>query len=195
MGLFNQIFGGGKAAQAGAPVAAQFHESETTTEQGSKSAPRRELVQVVLRDTLRGHGVPSGWITCRILSVVSRSAMTGMHVHFIVHQGHDRLLTYLPALQTHFLTAIEKFEPQVSDWLLSLSWQFEGISGRNYASMPDPALWTAVTDPAPSSAAAEDDGVTQDLRALFAIRDAALKQDGTLPEVAAVDFQPTQPGR
>lgn len=193
MGLFKKIFGADKAAPASAPASSQFHESETTTtEQGSRNAPRRELVQVVLRDTMRRHGVPSDWIDCRILSVVSRSAMTGMYVHLIVKQGHERLLTYIPAFQSSFMSAIQKFEPRVHDWLFSLSWQFDGMSNSNYPGMPDPQSWTA-SGPAPVAAVepAQDEDVMQDIKALFAIRDAALK-DG--PPEGHVDFEPTRPG-
>lgn len=194
MGLLKKIFGGDKAEPAQAPPSSQFHESETTTtEQGSRNAPRRELVQVVLRDTMRRHGVPSDWIDCRILSVVSRSAMTGMHVHLIVRQGHDRLLTYIPAFQSSFISAIQKFEPKVQEWLLSLSWQFEGISESNYPEMPDPRIWTvngAAAIAAGPAGAQQDDEVMQDLKALFAIRDAALKD----PAADHVDFEPTRPG-
>lgn len=195
MGLLKKIFGGDKAATAAAtgPASSQFHESETTTELGSKNAPRRELVQVVLRDTMRQHGVPSDWIDCRILSVVSRSAMSGMHVHLIVRQGHDRLLTYIPAFQSSFISAIQKFEPKVQDWLLSLSWQFEGISESNYPDMPDPGIWTSGLAPQTATAAdtsVHDDEVAQDLKALFAIRDAALQD----PAADHPDFEPTRPG-
>lgn len=194
MGLFKKIFGGDKAAPASAPPSSQFHESETTTtaEQGSRNAPRRELVQVVLRDTMRRHGVPSDWIECRILSVVSRSAMNGMYVHLIVRQGHERLLTYIPAFQSSFMSAIHKFEPRVDDWLFSLSWQFEGMSDSNYPEMPDPRSWTGAAEPVRAvPAPAQDDEVMQDLKALFAIRDAAL-QDA--PPAGHVDFEPTRPG-
>ena len=128
--------------------------------------------------------------------MVSRGSTTGMHVHFIVRQAHDRLLTYVPAFQSSFLAAIEKFEPRVSDWLLSLSWQFEGMSDSNYSSMPDPVQWTAastVTAPGAAAGAFEDDEMTQDLQALFAIRDAALKQDSTTAKFDQADFQPTEP--
>ena len=186
MGLLKKFFGGDPAAPG--PASSQFHESEATiTEQGSRNAPRRELVQVVLRETMRQHGIPSDWIDCRILSVVSRRKTSGMHVHFVMRDGHDRLLTYIPAFQSSFKAAIEKFEPRASDWLLSLSWQLDGITEASGPGMPDPGSWAARGKPA----ASEDDEVMQDLKALFAIRDAALEQAarGEQP-----DFEPTRPG-
>ena len=74
MQLIKKIFGKGPGPEPGpASESAQFHESEPTTGSGSgsRNATHRELVQVVLRDSMRRHGIPSAWIDCRILSVVS----------------------------------------------------------------------------------------------------------------------------
>ena len=197
MGLLQKLFGG-KDAGPSVPASSQFHESDTTTEQhGSNNAPRRELVQVVLRDMMRKHGIPSDWLDCRILSVVTRRHVSGMHVQFIVRQGHDELLTYVYAFQESFLREIEKFEPRYKDWLMSLAWQFEGKGSLGFG-MPDPAKWAETTAAAEAAAAlgpdtiAEEDDVAADIRALFAIRDAALKPARTGDEPP--DFQATRPG-
>ncbi|RZI97146.1 MAG: hypothetical protein EOO54_30005, partial [Haliea sp.] len=129
MGLLNKIF------KRGDSQTTQFQESDSEPGEGSRNAPRRELVHVVLRDTMRQHGIPTDWIDCAILSVVNDNALTGMHVHLIVRQGHDRLLMYVPAFQSAFMTGITKFEPRASDWLLSLSWQFEGMANTRWEPM------------------------------------------------------------
>lgn len=145
MQLIKKLFGRPPGAGPG-PESAQFHESEqTTTESGSRNAPRRELVQVVLRDTMRRHGIPSAWIDCRILSVVNRNSRTGMHVELIVREGIDRLLTYVPAFQGSFMTEIVRFDPRVDDWLFSLSWHFPNLGEYTGTVMPDPAVWAGTT--------------------------------------------------
>jgi hypothetical protein len=202
MGLLRKIFGekDKEAPADSGPQSSQFHESEATTEQGSRNAPRRELVQLVLRDTMRLHGIPSDWIECRILSVVSRSRLAGIHVTFIVRQGEDRLLTYVHAFQHSFVRELEKFEPRARDWLFSVSWQFEGRDDPGAARMPDPAVWGgAVAPPPPAEAATatarpgdDDDDLEQDLKTLYAIRDAVLKQEPVAQEHP--DFEPTRPG-
>ncbi|RYF42863.1 MAG: hypothetical protein EOO25_05240 [Comamonadaceae bacterium] len=189
MGLLNKIF------KRGDTQTTQFEESDSDPAGGSKNAPRRELVHVVLRDTMRQHGIPTDWIDCAILSVVNENTMTGMHVHLIVRNGHDRLLAYVPAFQSSFMSAITKFEPRVSDWLLSLCWQFEGMANTRWEPMPDPKVWTgaAAAAGAASAASSDADDVEEDLKALFAIRDAAMKGD-VKPPPGHTDFQPTQPG-
>lgn len=221
MSLIGRIFGGGKEREGAAGGAStQFHESEPDNSdqpEGSRNAPRRELVQVILRDTMRKHGIPSDWIECRILSTVNRNGRHGMHVNFVVKQAHDRLLAYVFAFQDSFERELARFEPRASDWLLSLGWEFQGF---NAAEMPDPRTW-AQSGPAPlmpsvPAAAApasaldpdwpatvdpktldeeplkSDDDVQRDLEALFAIRDAAMA-DTAKPRAPQNGFEPTQP--
>lgn len=226
MQLIKKLFG---QSQAAAGESAQFHESQTSTEIGSRNASRRELVQVVLRDSMRRHGIPSAWIECRILSVVSRKSKNGMHVQFIVRDGTDRLLAYVPAFQRSFMKELGRFEPRVEDWLFSVSWQFLNVTADTPGVMPDPQAWT-VTAPAPISgpapavpappaltaqpqsapatdalttpqqpaAALELDDysdVLEDLQALYAIRDAAMRHDRPAARGPAgeQDFENTRP--
>lgn len=203
MGLIGRIFGGGKEREAGAST--QFHESEPDSgdPQGSRNATRRELVQVVLRDTMRKHGVPSDWIECRVLSAITRSGRPGLHVNFVVRKAHDRLITYVFAFQDSFERELARYETR-ADWLLSLGWEFVGVDA---AAMPDPNTW-AQSGAAPLAPelppldlpqSRNDDDVQRDLRALFAIRDAALadaagaRGDSAAADDGQVDFEPTRP--
>lgn len=233
MQVIKKLFGWAPAPAA-PPESAEFHESDATNEIGSRNAPRRELVHVVLRDSMRRHGIPSAWIECRILSMLSRNSKTGMHVQLIVRDGTDRLLTYVPAFQTSFMQEIARFDPRVDDWLLSLSWQFHNLTAALGSTMPDPATWarpvppgTPATTPAPRPASAVaapaakeaapaptqapasavpavpvpdpvdragDDEVLDDLRALYAIRDAALGRPARGGPSGEQDFESTRPG-
>jgi hypothetical protein len=218
---------------------AQFQESDYNSESGSRNAPRRELVQVVLRDSMRRHGIPSAWIDCRILSVVTRSNRAGMHVQFIVRDGIDRLLSYVPAFQTSFMEEIARFDPRVDDWLFSVSWQFLHFNAKVASLMPDPAVWASTTAgvplqpqapfsttapapvqpvaatpaptpaptprptrapvqaapaPVPTAAPAADEDVMEDLQALYAIRDAAIRGAPAPGPSGEKDFESTRPG-
>lgn len=212
MGLIDRIFGSGKETGARTRDTApqpstQFYESEPDSEdsQAQRNAPRRELVQVVLRDTMRKHGIPSDWIDCRIMSTVSRSGRRGLHVNFVVRQAHDQLLPYVFAFQDSFERELTRYEPRCRDWLLSQGWEFNDVKG---AAMPDSDRWAqgswSTSTPTSTATASSarvgdapkgDDDVQSDLKALFAIRDAALAQAGAKPadEVVHRDFEPTQP--
>src|SRR3954467_5045597 len=129
MGLIGKIFGGGKEREGAGGASAPFRAGEphSADEGASRNAPRRELVQVVLRDTMRKHGIPSDWIECRILSAVTRTGRRGLHVNFVVRQAHDRLLPYVFPFQDDFERELARFEPRCRDWLLSLGWEFTGF--------------------------------------------------------------------
>ncbi|HEX7889792.1 MAG TPA: hypothetical protein VF522_10565 [Ramlibacter sp.] len=208
MGLIHRIFGNGKEVQApGGSGTTQFHESEPDAQDSQPSrTSHRDLVQVMLRDTMRKHGIPSDWIECRILSAVTRGGRNGLHVNFVVRKAHDRLITYVFAFQDSFERELARYEPRArSDWLLSLGWEFQGF---NADEMPDPHTW-AQSGPAPlgptgrgrsdEEAPKTDDDVQRDLKALFAIRDAALADTARRPSRKSErdddppDFQPTQP--
>lgn len=212
MGLIDRIFKG-KDKDQGGPASSQFYESEPDSgNEQSRNAPRRELVQVVLRDTMRKHGVPSDWIECRVLSTVSRTGRPGLHVNFVVKTAHQQMLGYVFAFQQSFEREIARFEPRVRDWLMSVAWEFQDFKVED---LPDPKTFAA-SGPAPLAELKEahtarsfqpthdpraeeeerknEEDVERDLKALFAIRDAALADAaGKAPLPGHGDFQVTQP--
>jgi hypothetical protein len=190
MGLLNKIFGKEGSPEGGESASSQFSETDPGAgPSDSRNAPRRELVQVVLRDVMRKHGIPSDWMDCRILSVVSRSRNAGLHITFIVKQGEDRLLHYVHAFQSSYMLELSRFEPRAADWVLSLSWQFEG---KGSGAQDETWRVAPASGPAPISG---DDELEEDLQALFAIRDAALRNTSEpAPLESPPDFEPTRPG-
>jgi len=183
MGLMQKIFGGGTSGPSGADQPPQSDQSSKVADHAKARDTRRELVQVVLRDTMRKHGVPSDWVDCRILSVMTRERKAGMHVQFLVRQGDEQLLNYVHAFQEAFWEEILKFEPQARDWLFSVAWQFFGKAAHGgFAPVPIPGGWTGAPeseqaeagDTRPQHEDVED--LASDLQALYAIRDAAISQ-------------------
>ena len=157
MSLIKRIFGGPKdkdapASEPAEALTSQFHESESTNDlDESRNAPKRELVQVMLRDTMRKHGIPSDWIDCRILSTATRTRRAGLHVQFIVKEAHERLLHYVFAFEESFMREMVRLDPRVADWLLSVSWEFDNALVPQKGAMPDPKAWaTAGVSSAPA---------------------------------------------
>ena len=181
MGLLKKFFGGEPAA-SGRSASSQFHESESTARSDtSANAPRRELVHVVLRDTMRKHGVPTDWLECRVLTVVTRHRKIGMHVQFILKPGGEGIVDHIHAFQQTFWRELEKFEMRPRDWLFSLAWQFDTDVSRQ-AGAPATQGWDDSTNAdADTQPPEEDEEVLRtDLQALYAIRDAALSRPAEL---------------
>jgi hypothetical protein len=214
MGLIDRIFKNSPAGEKKDKVgpatqsSTQFFEDEPEAgdTQTGRNAPRRELVQVILRDTMRKHSIPSDWIDCRILSAVTRTGRRGLHVNFVVKQAHDRLLPYVFPFQDSFERELSRFEPRCRDWLLSLGWEFTGMKASD---MPDARHWSGGSLHAAAAGQAEadregpatedspaDEEIERDLRALFAIRDQALADNRQPPagDPAHPDFEDTHPG-
>lgn len=158
---------------------------------------------MVLRETMRQHGIPADWIEGRTLKLVDPvRATTGTYVTLIIKGGQDRLLTYVPAFQASFREALARFDPRVSDWLRGVSWEFADGSVAPAAAQPKANAAAPASPPPPNSgfdptpslipvpqSPAEADELERDLQALFAIRDAALRPADAPPD----DFQATRP--
>ena len=193
----------------GTPSQLDGHADSRTTELGNHAATRRELIRVLARDSLRYAGIPNDWIECQVLLLPSRTGETFMHARLVVKHWDERLMRYAYAFQRRLMAEIERFEPNASDWLQSITWQYLADDECPYRELPDPASWTAKAPEPPARRAEpvpepEVDDVQHDLRRLFAVRDAELAARAnvttsrdfqeTQPE-RGLDFSPTEPGR
>jgi hypothetical protein len=208
MSFFTRLFGD-KPEPPSSTGASSFQDSQLERAPNSRSVPRREVVHVVLRETMRRHGIPTDWVECRTLNLVQSNRSTGTYVTLIVKRGQDRLLTYVPAFQKSFLAALQRFDPASTEWLRGVAWQFDEGDAGGAPAMPDPVTWShsgpAELPPRAASGAAapagarsvaatadpaDDAALEADLQALFAIRDAALSGKPHAPDA----FKPTEHG-
>src|SRR3569832_2003690 len=176
MGLMKKIFGGNAEAKA-TGSSTQFSESQsaaTSVEKTkSRNAPRRDLVRLVLRETMRRHGIPSDWLDCRSLSVLTHQHKSGMHVQFLVRKADQELLPYIHAFQESFWEQIQRLDPTAKDWLFSVGWEFYGQAEQGFSPMPDPKSWkardTQATEPDTLPPEETDEDLATDLQALQAV--------------------------
>jgi hypothetical protein len=150
MGLIKKFFGtGGGAAEAkpsGVSPSSMSHFAESQSASSlektkSRNAPRRDLVKVVLRETMRKHGIPSDWIECRALSVLTRQHKSGMHVQFLVRKADQQLLPYVHAFQESFWEEVLKLDPLARDWLFSVGWEFYEKAVLGFTDLPGAQSW------------------------------------------------------
>ena len=172
------------------------HDSPTTIEDGSDNAMRRQLVQVLMRDILRRHGIPSPWIECQMLVVSSRSRGAGLFVRLVIKHWDERLMNHAFAFQRALLDDIARFEPQAPDWLHGISWQLEVDASCPYTTLPDKAFWQepakSPVHVAQAGQAADEHDARKDLERLFLIRDQELGKSATGGH-APVGYEKTQP--
>ena len=113
-------------------------------EEGSDTAVRRQLVQVLTRDVMRKHGIPLDWIECRMLAVDHSRKGTGLYVHLVLKHWDQRLMSHALAFQNTLLQDISRFEPRASDWLHGISWQMEFDGQCPHTTLPAREFWEAV---------------------------------------------------
>jgi hypothetical protein len=142
----------GKADGAGLASSRPMDDNPLTIEAGSDNALRRQLVQVLLRDVLRRHGIPSALIECQMMVVASQSRGSGMYVRLVLKQWDERVVRYAFAFQKALMADILRFEPKAAEWLHGISWQLEFAGTCPYAQLPDKSFWqgpAAATDETP----------------------------------------------
>jgi hypothetical protein len=155
----------------------------------SQNGTRRELLQVVLRDTLNRQGIPSGWLAGEPLTTTSRDGSKGLHWRLVIKHWDERLVIHGVALQQALVKRVMTFDPMASSWLNGVSWQFGMDDESACPPLPHPGSWTAQqqaqsgSDHADSplhisgvAVSAETDHAKDDLDALLAIRDADFKK-------------------
>jgi len=187
---------------------------------GSQVRSRRELLRVVLRDTLNRHGIPAAWFDAEVLVSTSRTGERGIHWRLVVKNADPRLLTHAVALQHALIKRLTTFDPLASAWLTGISWQYALPDDAVHAPLPPPASWREAPGEASavaatalpgrpdgaSAAAASGEFAAQqarqdaidaraDLEGLFAARDADFKRHSSGEDATQPMFLGTEPAK
>jgi hypothetical protein len=219
MSLFNH-FGIGRRRSEPPPLSQLGPPPSQVGDSGSQRRSRRELLRVVLRDTLYRHGIPSAWFDAEVLVSTSRTGERGIHWRLVVKNSDARLLTYAVALQHALIKRLTTFDPLASAWLTGMSWQYALPDGAPYPALPHPGTWkqpqgaplpAAVAAPAggaadviagPSASEPPEGPASQnssdaraDLEGLFAARDADFKRHAAGDDATQPMFLGTEPAK
>jgi hypothetical protein len=108
-----------------------------------ENSSRRELLRLVLRDTLNRTGIPTSWIGADLLAATSRGREPGIHVRLLLKHWDPRLMLHGIAFENAYRKRVLTLDPQADRWLLGLSWQFSLDDESACPPMPHPGLWTS----------------------------------------------------
>lgn len=200
----------GKGAKAGGQNSTQFAQSTSSpSASGSSTSVRKDLLKLVLRETLSRNGIPTHWITADMLRTSSPRRESGLHVRLLVKHWDPRLMLHGVALEQDFYQRLLLLDATAPEWLMGFSWQFALDSVAQCPPLPHPGSWT---QPAPASVPASlqqdppmtspadiiegpvvipraQDDVRADLERMLAARDEDLKRNGRGED----GFAPTRP--
>jgi len=151
----------------------------------STAGSQRELLRLVLGNTLTRHGIPPEWIGAEMLRATLPDRKTGIHLRLLIRHWDPRLLPHTVALQNSLIVRLLTFDVDASKWLMGVSWQFALPDESACPPMPQPGWWTAEAQPdqgeipvAASAASAPSAAIRSDLERLLAIRDNGLAATG-----------------
>ncbi|MRD49721.1 hypothetical protein [Caenimonas koreensis] len=184
----------------------------------SSNATRRELLRVVLRDTLNRQGIPAAWLGAETLMSTSRHHETGIHWRILVKHWDPRLMEHSVAIQHALIKRVMTFDPMASNWLTGISWQFALPDESVCPPLPHQAAWTApppekpIVRPAPVASGGSGDVIAgpvriaeapnsaeeqtlADLERLMALREADFRTHAAGAEGRRPTFAATEPAK
>jgi len=91
------------------------------------TASRKQMLAVVLRETLLRNNVPNGSVGLEFFRTIDRTGARtdGIHVRLIVRDGHPDLPSCMLALERDFRRRVALIDYRATEWLQGVTWQFE----------------------------------------------------------------------
>jgi hypothetical protein len=145
MGMLDLLLGRKASAprnSRAAPNSTQFLASQMTPAAGNVHAVRKDLLKLVLRETLLRNGIPAAWMSADMLRTTSAKRDQGLHVRFLVREWQPNLLLHGPALEQEFMHRLLLLDPLARDWLMGFSWQYALQDASRCPPLPHPGSWT-----------------------------------------------------
>ena|ERR1035437_3148935 len=150
---------------------------------------RRELIRVVLKDTLRQHGIPLDWLSCEVIAIRRGIDQEELHIQLVLMKWNERLLRYASALQQQLLRGLDRFDPEIDHSKYIVSWRFGADCGSPFPTMPEPKFWLETT---PSEVPETPVSVLDRRLSPRPAKTPAVKPAPTPQKAAAANYQPTQ---
>jgi len=197
-----------RSPRSAAAHSTQFTASQSRDANASQHGVRKEVLKLVMRETMQRNGIPESWLSADLLRTASPRREPGIHVRMLIRHWDARILQHGVALEQEFYRRLLAMDPLAANWLMGFSWQFAMEDLSRCPPMPHPGSWTAPQmadtqspDDKPTTTAGDiiegpvmipksEDDVRADLERLLALRDDDMKRHG---QGSADGFAPTRP--
>ncbi len=191
-------------SQLSHPASQNHSQPHSQSPNAIRHATRKDMLRVVLRETLTHNGIPLTWVGADVLTASSRGQEPGVHVRLLIKHWEPLLMIHGVAFQHNFEKRLLSLDPLAMEWLMGMSWQFALQDESACPALPHPGAWTSppkfvparpahsgeAQDTAPSDPEAE---AKADLQRLFAARDADHARHAAANTAAS--FAPTEPSK
>ena len=111
---------------------------------------QRELILVVIKNTLHRLGIPHDWLAYEVITVTHGPDQEKLHIQLMLMKWHETLLRYTPALEQQLLRSLLRIDPTVQASQYVFSWRFSPDCGCPFLVMPPPNVWGHDGEPATS---------------------------------------------
>lgn len=133
----------GQREAAAPPPSTRTDSTRTRAGKSSDTSLRKQLLAVVLKDTLLRGQLPPRSIGMEFLRVLDKrdTRTEGIHVRLVVRDDHPDLRASMLRLEREFRKRLAMFDYRATEWLQGISWQFdveEAMEDANGA-LPTPA--------------------------------------------------------
>lgn len=129
-----------RAARAAPPAPVTAPESPGP----EASASQRELLRLIVRDTLRKQGIPADWIGSQIATRLQAGQTQPAHqIQLTVLKWSEALMRFAPLLQQQIQQALQQGKPAGDARSVSIVWAYAPDCGYPYTSLPEPEYWSS----------------------------------------------------
>ncbi|MFC5498902.1 hypothetical protein ACFPOE_15240 [Caenimonas terrae] len=141
--IFTSSNSAGNPASQPAPSSVPASTLNTKSPMSQENSSRRELLRLVLRDTLNRAGIPGSWVGVDLLAATSRGRDPGIHVRLLLKHWDPRLMLHGIAFENAYRKRVLTLDPLAERWLLGISWQYSLEDDSACPPMPHPGIWTS----------------------------------------------------
>lgn len=105
-----------------------------------------ELIRMVLRETLRFHGIPLDWIKSEVLRVPDKDGREITQIQLVVCHWNEQLMRYSAVFEKKLQSRLAQYEPGQQTPRFGVVWRFHSQCKCPLVDMPDENSWNAVKE-------------------------------------------------
>lgn len=96
---------------------------------------------MAVRDTMRKHGIPPGWVAMEISASATTKKERGLHLRLVIKHWQPKFLEYTVALQRSVKARLLRLDPLAAAWMTGISWKVEIADESPCPELPSPTYW------------------------------------------------------
>lgn len=105
-----------------------------------------ELIRMVLRETLRFHGIPLDWIKSEVLRLPDKDGNEITQIQLVVCHWNEQLMRYSAVLEKKLQSRLAQYEPGRQSSRSGVVWRYHSQCNCPLIDMPDENSWNVVRE-------------------------------------------------